>query len=179
MMWKLNTSNLGKFEEFKRLFAIHGCDLEVSHMDLKEIDAGPLQVVAHKASQLSERVLVEDTSLDVEGISVGVNVRWLLEHLPQHEGRKATWTVLLAFHFQDKVHIYRGCVSGKIVQPKGVKGFGFDPVFLPDGAVKTLAEFKPDMFNARAKAVEALIKGMVYTTYPLMEHWEGPWQPCK
>jgi hypothetical protein len=34
--WKLNTSNVGKFEEFKRLFAQRHSTLEVSHFDLKE-----------------------------------------------------------------------------------------------------------------------------------------------
>lgn len=174
--WKLNTSNPGKFEEFKRLFARYGSELETSHIDLDEIDADPIQVVAHKASQLGENIVVEDTSLDIEGASVGVNIRWLLDHLPEYKGRKAEWIVLLAVHQGNEVHIYKGSVKGTIVLPKGVGGFGFDPVFLPDGASTTLAESKPDRFNARAKAVEALLKGDIYTKHPLIEKWEGPWQ---
>jgi inosine/xanthosine triphosphate pyrophosphatase family protein len=69
--WKLNTSNPGKFEEFKRLFAQNGSGLEASHFDLQEIDATPIEVVAHKASQLAENVVVEDTILDIERASVG------------------------------------------------------------------------------------------------------------
>ena len=174
--WKLNTSNAGKFEEFRCLFAQHGSGLEASHCDLDEIDADPIQVVAHKASQLAENTVVEDTSLDVEGASVGVNVRWLLDHLSEYEGRKAEWIVLLAFHQGNEVYIYKGSLKGTIVLPRGEGGFGFDPVFLPDGAAKTLAESKPDTFNARAKAVEALIKGDLYTKHPLIKKWDGPWQ---
>lgn len=174
--WKLNTSNPGKFEEFKRLFAQHGSPLETSHIDLKEIDADPIKVIAHKASQLGENVIVEDTSLDVEGADVGINIRWLLDHLTEFAGRKAEWTVLLAFRQNNQIYIYKGSVSGIIVPPRGQAGFGFDPVFLPNGSTQTLAESKPDLFNARAKAVESLLEGKAWTQHPVIEHWEGPWQ---
>src|SRR5262249_41904867 len=150
--------------------------LETTHIDLDEIDADPIQVIAHKASQLAENVIVEDTSLDIEGASVGVNIRWVLDHLSEYKGRKAEWTVLLGFRQGNEIHIYKGSQTGTIILPKGDCGFGFDPVFLPDGATKTLAEFKPDTINARAKAVEAFIKGKIYTKHPLIEHWDGLWQ---
>ena len=174
--WKLNTSNPGKFEEFKSLFAKYGSSLEASHFDLKEIDSDPIQVVAHKASQLGENIIIEDTSLDIEGASIGVNIRWLLDHLTEYAGRKAEWTVLLAFRQGNEIYIYKGSVSGIIVLPRGTAGFGFDPVFLPNGSTNTLAESKPDLFNARAKAVESLLKGDVWAKHPMIENWEGPWQ---
>jgi XTP/dITP diphosphohydrolase len=175
-IWKLNTSNPGKFAELKRLFAQNGSDLEASHFDLEEIDADPIQVIAHKASQLAENVIVEDTSLDIEGASIGINIRWLLDHMSEYKGRKAQWTVLLGFRQGSEIYIYKGSQAGTIVLPKGEGGFGFDPLFLPDGATQTLAEFKPDTINARAKAVEALIKGNIYIKHPLIEKWEGLWQ---
>lgn len=175
-IWMLNTSNPGKFEEFKRLFAKYESVLEASHVDLQEIDADPIQVVAHKASQLGDRIIVEDTSLDIEGADVGINIRWLLDHLSEYAGRKAEWTVLLAFRQGDQISIFKGTVSGVIVKSRGVDGFGFDPVFLPEGATETLAESKPDVFNARAKAVEAFIKGEPWAIHPVMKTWDGPWQ---
>lgn len=174
--WKLNTSNLSKFEEFKHLFAKYGTLLETSHDDLKEIDADPIQVVAHKASQLGENVIVDDTSLDVEGASLGINIRWLLDHLSEYVDHKAEWTVLLAFRQDHQIYIYKGTVSGRIVQKRGSAGFGFDSVFLPNGSTETLAESKPDIFNARAKAVESLLNGNIWMTHPTIDHWEGPWQ---
>lgn len=175
-LFYLNTSNQGKLAEFQRLFALHGSAIEASYHDLAEIDADPIQVVAHKASQLDENVIVEDTSLDIEGASVGVNIRWLLDHLSEHVGRKAEWTVYLAFRRDNEVHIYQGKLTGTIVHSRGEKGFGFDPVFLPDGTEKTLAESKPDIFNARAQAVENLIKGNLYKKHPAIKNWNGPWQ---
>ena len=174
--WKLNTSNSGKSEEFKRLFAQQGSTLEISDYDLKEIDANPVTVVAHKASQLGEHVIVDDTCLDIEGAAVGIYVRWLLDHLTEYAGRKAEWTVLLAFRQDNQIYIYKGSISGIIVFPRGTAGFGFDPVFLPNGSTETLAESKPDLVNARAKAVESLLKGDVWVEHPLIENWNGPWQ---
>lgn len=172
---KLNTSNQGKYEEFQRLFKKWGCILEATHFDLKEIDADPIKVVSHKATLLNN-ILVEDTSLDVEGASVGVNIRWLLKHLKEYIGRKAVWTVLLAIRQEDTIFIYKGVVNGKIGEPAGNNGFGFDFFFVPEGATQTLAESKPDIFNARVKAVEALINQEVWTTHPIIENWTGPWQ---
>lgn len=175
-MWKLNTSNPGKLNEFKSMFAKYGESLEATEFDLKEIDADHLSVVVHKASQLEENVLVEDTSLDIEGASVGVNVRWLLDHLSEYEGRRAEWLVLLAYHRGNEVIVFKGSVLGTIVQPRGSSGFGFDPVFLPLGASKTIAEEKPDTVNARAKAVEALMKEDIWKKHPVIKDWMGPWQ---
>ena len=121
-------------------------------------------------------MLVKDTVLDIEGQEVGVQVRWLLHHLPEMAGKKARWSVFLAYRAEKTVYIYRGVVQGTIVTPKGNKGFGFDPVFLPDDSPKTLAEAKPDEVNARAMAVEALMAGDLFDSRPVIETWDGPWQ---
>ncbi|MBA2367735.1 MAG: hypothetical protein H0V82_01770 [Candidatus Protochlamydia sp.] len=174
--WKINTSNINKYEEFKRFFGEHGCRLEATHLDIKEINADPVTVVAHKASQLDEGILVDDTILDVEGGSFGINIRWLLGHLAEYERRKAEWTVLLAFHQGKEVLIYKGSVPGTIVKPRGPEGFGFDPVFLPNGTSNTLAEKKENHFNARALAVKALMDEQIWRVHPVIDKWEGPWQ---
>jgi XTP/dITP diphosphohydrolase len=175
-LWLLNTSNPGKLKEFERLFAKHGAALKSTQIDLHEILADPVTVVVHKASQVGDGVLIEDTSLDVEGADVGVNVRWLLENLKDYEGRKAVWRALLAYQKNGLVYVYEGITTGTIVQPRGDEGFGFDPVFLPDGAEHTLAQQKSDAINARAKAVEALFEGSLLTTSPPLTNWEGTWQ---
>lgn len=176
LVWKLNTSNQGKFEDFKRLFKAHSIELDATHIDLDEIDDTLINVIAHKASQLQENVIVEDTSLNIEGAQVGTSVRWLLDHLGEYEGKKAEWIVLLAYRLGDEVFIFKGSQLGTIVKSKGVKGFGFDPVFLPEGECVTLAEAKPDHVNARAKAVEAFINKKPYMTHPAIYTWEGKWQ---
>lgn len=176
LLWKLNTSNPGKLAEFRRLFSQYGCTLEATEVDLAEIDATAIEVIAHKASQLDENVLVEDTALFIQGAEVGIQVRWLLDHLSQYVGRDALWQVLLAQRKSDQIDIYQGLVEGSIVLPQGSQGFGFDPIFLPKGARATLAESKPDACNARAKAVQALIEGKRWMTHALIKEWKGDWQ---
>lgn len=172
----LNTSNKGKYEEFQRLFSLHGAVLVASDKDLEEIDADPISVAVHKASSLGEGYLVEDTSLDIEGEDVGVNIRWLKDNLPQSIGKKAIWTVLLAIQDEGKVQLFQGKVSGKIVQSAGEGGFGFDPYFMPEGETQTLAQAKPDRANARALAVEAYFKGEVFAEKKPIVNWQGAWQ---
>lgn len=176
--WKLNTSNAGKLQEFQRLFSTYQASLKATSLDLPEIDADPITVVAHKASQVEDYILIEDTSLEVEGASVGINVRWMLDHLENYIGKKAIWTVLLAYKVGDEVFVYQGITHGTIVAPRGSKSqsFGFDPVFLPSGRDQTLAEFKPDEINARAKAVDALMEDHTLCIVKAIDDWKGPWQ---
>jgi len=175
---RLNTSNQGKLAEFNRMFGQSGITVDSTKIDLREIEAGPLEVVCHKATSAGEGVLIEDTSLDVEGADVGVNVRWLMENIGDHTGKKATWRVLLGVLQNGRVLVYEGITEGKIVEPTGADGFGFDPVFLPEGSTKTLAEDKPDAVSARAAAIGALVQGMhIRMMEPIRtEDWKGSWQ---
>ncbi len=175
-MWRINTSNPGKLEEFARLFQKYGESLEATDSDLPEIDADPLTVIVHKASQVPEGVVVEDTSLDVEGVSLGVNIRWLLDHLEECAGHAASWNVYLAYRKGKSVRVYQGQMGGVIVPSRGKGGFGFDPYFLPNGKKRTLAEDKPDEINARALAVEALLKDHLFAEEEMIINWEGEWQ---
>lgn len=174
--WLLNTSNKGKLYEFEQYFAEYGIAITATEIDLKEISADPLTVVVHKASQIGEEILVDDTSLDIEGAEVGVHVRWLFDHLSTLVGRKATLRVLLAYLKEGLVYIYEAKVDGTIVLPRGTDGFGFDPVFLPNGSEQTLAQAKPLTVNARAKVVEAFLKNQPLAILPSITEWDGPWQ---
>lgn len=174
--WLLNTSNPGKLLEFKRLFAKYDITIASTEIDLKEISADPLSVVVHKASQMGEEVLVEDTSLDVEGAEVGIHVRWLFDHLSTFVNRKACWRILLAYLKEGLVYVHEAKVDGTIVLPRGNQGFGFDPVFLPKGSELTLAQERPFHVNARAQAVEAFVKSPPPIVVAPITEWNGPWQ---
>jgi len=173
---RLNTSSEGKLQEYQRLFSQYNVLVEATSVDIDEIDADTVSVVAHKASQVPEGVLVEDTSLDIEGARVGVHIRWFLDHLNELQGHKARWISLLAKRVQSKIYIYLGEIEGTIVRKRGSEGFGFDPYFLPHGEKETLAESKPDRLNARALAISAFMEGKEsYIVDPIYK-WEGNWQ---
>ena len=77
------------------------------------------------------------------------------------------------------VRLYEGNVHGTIVERRGDGGFGFDPVFLPDGASKTLGEEKLDKFNARAIAVASFTTGKHFKSAAPIHDWAGEWQDKK
>lgn len=173
-VYRLNSSNPDKVQEFSRFF---GVELKISSVDLPEPVADPLTVVRFKASQF-ESVLIDDTSLEVEGAEIGIEVRWKLSELSRLAGSRANFVCLLALHEGGKVLVYRGCVAGKLVTPRG-QGFGFNPYFQPDGSDCSLAEKMEDRFNARFHAVQALITGKVWKVLEPLFTWEGEFQKKK
>jgi len=171
--YTLNTSNHNKFLEFVE-YGLHG--VHRTEVDLPEPNSDPITVVAYKASSVPPKTIIEDTSLEVEGADIGVNVRWMLDRLENFVGKRAVITTLLAVLEEDnKVHIYKGELSGKIVDPSG-SGFGFDSVFLPDGANKTLGEKKPKEITARYKAVQNFLARNIFEIVDPITEWNGEMQ---
>jgi XTP/dITP diphosphohydrolase len=109
----INTSNRQKLHELKVLFNKYGIEVNASNIDIKEIDADPLIVILHKASQLDDNIIVEDVSLEVESSNIGVNIRWRLDKLKELKGYKAKFIVMLAVKQGNKVKIYKGEVAGE------------------------------------------------------------------
>ncbi len=94
------------------------------------------------------------------------NMAKLLAELAALEGkgenisRKARFRTVVALIIDGQTHIFNGILEGKIATERsGNEGFGYDPVFIPDGYDKTLAEISLDEKNAishRGKAMRAL-----------------------
>lgn len=171
--YSLNTSNPRKYVEYQML----GFNYPRTSIDLPEPDSDPVTVIRHKATSVGPKVIVEDTSFDVEGADIGVNVRWFMGQVGSFVGRKAVFRVLLGVLEDDgKVYIYKGEVHGKIVPPAGEARFGFDAVFMPNGASKTLAEDKPNKYNARALAVSNFKRSMPWKVKMPLGDYKGPMQ---
>ena len=172
--FKVNTSNELKLEEFERY--LKG-NVTSESKDLEEPDSDPITVITYKASQFNQ-VIVDDTSLDVEGADIGVNVKWKLNDLIKYENRKAIFRCLLGVRFKEKVFIFKGEIQGVIVKPRG-KNIGFLPYFQPIGATKTLAEELPDSLNARYFAVKDLLENKPFKTCDLITSWSEEFQPSE
>jgi XTP/dITP diphosphohydrolase len=74
--------------------------------------------------------------------------------------RRAFFVAVLALAWPDgRIETFRGEVHGRLVfPPRGARGFGYDPVFLPDGMEETFGEMQPeakDKISHRAKAFAA------------------------
>lgn len=107
----------------------------------------------------------DDTGLEVESLNgePGVfsaryagpqrndadNINKLLSELKDKPSRKARFRTVIAFVNGDEQHLFEGIVNGRISeQLKGENGFGYDPVFVPDGGEQTFAEMSLTDKNA-------------------------------
>ena len=118
----------------------------------------------------------EDTGLEVEALDgePGVksaryagnerdfeqNINKLLTNLQNISNRKAQFRTVICLILNGKENLFEGICKGTIIATqKGTSGFGYDPVFVPDGANKTFAEMtmsEKNVFSHRKKAMERL-----------------------
>lgn len=98
--------------------------------------------------------------VQVEGNKDDANMNVLLEKLANEENRKACFRTSIALIFEGETHFFDGTVEGHIIREKrGNGGFGYDPIFIPDGYDKTFAELGNEVKNGishRARAVAKL-----------------------
>jgi XTP/dITP diphosphohydrolase len=88
------------------------------------------------------------------------NMRKVLRELENQSDRSARFRTVIALILGEKEYLFEGIAEGKLIrEARGNAGFGYDPVFVPDGYTETFAEMGADMKNTishRAKAVEKL-----------------------
>lgn len=90
------------------------------------------------------------------------NMQKLLFKLKSVENRKAQFKTVITLNFKGKQYFFKGICKGEILKNKqGEKGFGYDPVFKPEGFDKSFAEMtieEKGSVSHRGKAVAELIK---------------------
>lgn len=88
------------------------------------------------------------------------NMDKLLNELEGKENRKARFRTVIALIIDNKVNYFEGILDGTIAnEASGKEGFGYDPLFIPEGYNKTLAELTSEEKNSishRAKALSSL-----------------------
>ena len=95
-----------------------------------------------------------------EGHDFAANNRLLLRNLEGVANRRARFRTVISLLVGDEEHLFEGIVEGRIVErASGTEGFGYDPLFVPDGYDRTFAEMSADEKNAvshRGRAVRRL-----------------------
>lgn len=95
-----------------------------------------------------------------EGHDSEANMKRLLKELEGEENRRARFRTVIALILNGEVYQFEGTVEGNIIRKKqGTFGFGYDPVFVPEGYTKTFAELGEEIKNHishRARAVQKL-----------------------
>ena len=153
------TSNRGKLEEARTILAPLGISVEQYDGKGIEIQADTNSEVAAYASRGASNsarlpVLVEDAGLYVESLdgfpgpysayafkTIGLAGILALLRIPG-SGRAARFVSSLAYcEPRGEPELFEGAVRGQITtKPRGRKGFGFDPIFVPEGGSKTFGE---------------------------------------
>lgn len=118
----------------------------------------------------------DDTGLEVEALdgapgvysaryagedkSSEANMQKLLHELDGKENRKAQFKTVVALILDSKEYLFEGIIKGEIIKEKrGNAGFGYDPIFVPDGYDLTFAEMGDEVKNKishRAIAINKL-----------------------
>lgn len=155
-------------------------DVDISE-DIPEDGETLTENALHKARYVYERtgmnVFADDTGLEVDELNgaPGVhsarfagenkdpdaNITKLLGLLDGKSNRKARFRTVIALIFNKKEYLFEGTVEGEIIDVrKGTEGFGYDPVFLPEGYRHTFAEIplsEKNKISHRARATRKLI----------------------
>jgi XTP/dITP diphosphohydrolase len=88
------------------------------------------------------------------------NIDLVLEKLGDNPNRTARFKTVISLYFNEQQHFFEGAIEGQIIKErKGEKGFGYDPIFIPNGYDETFAEMSSEEKNAishRAIAVSKL-----------------------
>jgi len=120
----------------------------------------------------------EDTGLEVEALNgePGVksaryagegrdtkdNMEKLLANLEGLENRKARFRTVISLIWNGKETFFEGICEGNIIKfSRGYNGFGYDPIFIPDGSAKTFGEMnieEKNKYSHRKKSVEKLLQ---------------------
>jgi XTP/dITP diphosphohydrolase len=119
----------------------------------------------------------EDTGLEIEALNgePGVksaryagetrsfkdNIQKVLNKLATEKNKNARFRAVMSLILGGKESQFEGICSGKIIEaPQGTEGFGYDPIFIPDGTTRTFAEMsieEKNRFNHRTKAAAKLV----------------------
>ena len=179
------TNNQNKTKEVQSLIPSHitllslkdiGCFEEVPETQLT-IKGNAVQKAEYIKENYGFDCFADDTGLEVETLNgePGVfsaryageqrdandNMNKLLMELDGKPNRNARFKTVIALHLNNELHTFEGICKGEITSSKkGDSGFGYDPIFIPDGFTQTFAEMELSLKNKighRGKAVTNLV----------------------
>ncbi len=175
------TNNAHKMEEVAamlggeyRLVTLRECGItEEIPEEEPTIEGNALQKARYVHEHTGEDCFADDTGLEVDALdgAPGVhsaryatdghdfeaNMRLLLRNMEGRTDRRARFRTVIALILDGEEYLFEGVVEGRITeQPAGDHGFGYDPVFVPEGETETFAEMSAERKNAishRGRAV--------------------------
>lgn len=90
----------------------------------------------------------------------------LLDNMKGIKDRRASFTTVICLVTVNRTLYFTGSISGVIAEtPSGINGFGYDPLFIPDGHTKTFAEMDSEEKNAISHRKQALKKMLPFLQF--------------
>nr|UXG06293.1 polyprotein [Ugandan cassava brown streak virus] len=180
------TGNAGKLAEVRSILG-RATNVVAKNFDLTEIQGSPDDIVKRKAKLAAKitsgPVLVEDTCLCFNAFNglPGPYIKWfmkevglegVLKMLAAFEDKSAYALCTFAYAHDNLSEpvVFRGVVKGEIVSSRGTNGFGWDPIFKPEGANHTFAEMSSIMKNEFSHRRKALEKVKLYLDNLVVRH---------
>lgn len=173
------TGNKGKFEEFAHALAPLDINVAQAKVDVVEIQADTLEAVAQAkltsaAEAVGGPVVVDDAGLFIDALQdfpgvysafalKTIGLTGILRLLEIEDDRRARFEAVIGYRDDTgEDHFFKGTCPGSIsMSPRsGGHGFGFDPIFMPEGREETFAELPLDEKNRlshRGKALAAFL----------------------
>ena len=163
------------FIQIKNLKDI-GCFEEIPET-ADTLSGNALQKAHYVQEHFHVNCFADDTGLEVEALdgrpgvysaryagehcSYQDNVDKLLREMKGKTNRRACFKTVIALILDGKEYLFEGHVDGQIIEnQRGMSGFGYDPVFLPDGFDRTFAEMSEEEKNSISHRGRAIRKMM-------------------
>jgi len=183
MRFTLVTTNKSKIEEFIDIFKQYNLKYRIELLKTKEIQSTDLKEIAKESviyayNILREPVMVEDAGLFIRSLKgfpgpyssyvySTVGVIGILRLMNDVTDRSAAFQSVIAFYSPyTGIKFFSGEVNGIIsYEPKGLGGFGFDPIFIPEeGDGRTFAEMEIHEKNKISHRGRAAMKFIEWVT---------------
>ena len=187
------TNNRHKLEEIRKITEGALEILSLSDIECNEeidetgstLDENAMIKAAYVQDRYGYDCFADDTGLEVEALggAPGVysaryageacraedNMQKLLSEMMEMDNRKAQFRTVIALRCNGENHLFEGVVSGTIIREKrGSNGFGYDPIFVPEGYGRTFAELGNEVKNRishRSVATAKLMRFMLNRFY--------------
>jgi len=188
------TNNEHKLKEIRHLLGDSFTLLSLTDININDdipenepdLEGNALHKARYINKQVNMNVFADDTGLEIEALgglpgvhsarfageskNSDANIEKVLKMMGDTINRRARFRTVIALVLDGKEYVFDGIVSGTIIKGKrGNEGFGYDPVFVPDGSDLTFAQMPLDKKNRishRARAFEKLRNFLVHYRHP-------------
>lgn len=178
------TNNENKTREIRNILGSSFNLLSLTDLNINEdipeneptLEGNALHKARYVHKMLNMNVFADDTGLEIdmlnglpgvksarfagENKNSDANIRKVLSMMGKSKNRKARFRTVIALIMEGKEYLFEGIVDGMILTyRRGTEGFGYDPVFVPEGETRTFAEMplgEKNKISHRARAFEKL-----------------------